>query len=48
MYLIVSLATPDRPVVRGFKITNEGVREIALKREDRGDVRGPLPGAFDR
>ena len=40
--------TPDRPVVRGFRITVEGVREIALKREDRGDVRGPLPGAFDR
>ena len=47
-YLIVSLATPDRPVVRGFRITVEGVREIALKREDRGDVRVPLPGAFDR
>ena len=48
VYLIVSLATPDRPVVRGFRITDEGVREIAFKREDRGDVRGPLPGAFDR
>ena len=48
VYLIVSLATPDRPVVRGFRITVEGVREVALKREDRGDVRGPLPGAFDR
>ena len=47
-YLIVSLATPDWPVVRGFRITVEGVREIALKREDRGDVRVPLPGAFDR
>ena len=48
VYLIVSLATPDRPVVRGFRITNEEVRAIALKREDQGDVRGPLPGAFDR
>ena len=48
VYLIVSLATPDRPVVRGFRITNEWVREIAFKREDQGDVGGPLPGAFDR
>ena len=48
VYLIVSLATPDRPVVRGFRITVEGVREVAFKLEDRGDVRGPLPGAFDR
>jgi proteasome lid subunit RPN8/RPN11 len=48
VYLIVSLATPDRPMVRGFRITNEWVREIAFKREDQGDVGGPLPGAFDR
>jgi proteasome lid subunit RPN8/RPN11 len=48
VYLIVSLATPDRPVVRGFRITNEGVQEVAFKREDPGDVRGPLPGAFDK
>ena len=43
VYLIVSLATPEFPVVRGFRITNEGVREIAVKREDQGDVRGLLP-----
>ena len=48
VYLIVSLATPDRPMVRGFRITNEWVREIAFKREDQGDAGGPLPGAFDR
>jgi proteasome lid subunit RPN8/RPN11 len=30
VYLIVSLATPDRPVVRGFRITNDEVREIAV------------------
>ena len=44
VYLIVSLATPDWPVVRGFRITNEGVREIAVTREDQGDVKGLLPG----
>jgi proteasome lid subunit RPN8/RPN11 len=43
VYLILSLATPDWPVVRGFRITNEGVREIAVKREDPGDVKGLLP-----
>ena len=43
VYLIVSLATPEFPVIRGFRITNEGVREIAIKREDQGDVRGLLP-----
>ena len=43
VYLIVSLATPDRPVVRGFRIADEGVREIAVKSEDQGDVRGLLP-----
>jgi proteasome lid subunit RPN8/RPN11 len=47
-YLIVSLATPDQPVVRGFRIANEGVQEMTFKREDPGNVRGPLPGAFDR
>jgi proteasome lid subunit RPN8/RPN11 len=30
IYLIVSLATPDRPVVRGFRITDRGVREVAI------------------
>ena len=39
VYLIVSLATPDRPVVRGFRITVEGVREITVKLEYQGDVR---------
>ena len=48
VYLIVSLATPDRPVVRGFRVTNEGVREITVKREDQGDVKGCCQGAFDR
>ena len=32
-YLIVSLATPARPVVRGFRITDEGVREVTVKNE---------------
>jgi proteasome lid subunit RPN8/RPN11 len=31
VYLIVSLATPEFPVIRGFRITDEGVREIAVK-----------------
>jgi [CysO sulfur-carrier protein]-S-L-cysteine hydrolase len=48
VYLIVSLATTDRPVVRGFRIAGDGVREIAVKSEDQDDVRGLLPGAFDR
>jgi proteasome lid subunit RPN8/RPN11 len=47
-YLIVSLTTPDRPVVRGFRVTNEGVREITIRLEDQGDVKGCCHGAFDR
>jgi hypothetical protein len=43
VYLIVSLATPDRPVVRGFGITDEGVQEIVIKSEDEGNTRGLLP-----
>ena len=41
MHLIVSFATPDRPVVKGFGITDEGVQEIVIKSED--DTRGLLP-----
>ena len=43
VYLIVSLATPDRPVVKGFRIAEERVREIAIKREDEGDIKNLLP-----
>jgi proteasome lid subunit RPN8/RPN11 len=42
-YLIVSLATPDWPVVRGFRIAEERVREIAIKSEDEGDIKNLLP-----
>jgi hypothetical protein len=30
VYLIVSLATPDQPVVRGFRITDRRAREAAI------------------
>jgi proteasome lid subunit RPN8/RPN11 len=30
VYLIVSLATPDQPVVRGFSITDRKAREAAI------------------
>ena len=43
VYLIVSLATPEFPVIRGFRITEERVREIAVKSEQEGDARGLLP-----
>ena len=43
VYLIVSLATPDRPVVRGFRIAGDGVREIAVKSEGQGEFSGLLP-----
>ena len=43
VYLIVSLATSDRPVVRGFRIAEERVREIAIKSKDEGDIKNLLP-----
>jgi hypothetical protein len=42
VYLIVSLATPDRPVVRRIGITDEGVQEIVIKSEDEGDAKGSV------
>ena len=30
VYLIVSLATPDRPVVRGFRITDRSARDVTI------------------
>jgi proteasome lid subunit RPN8/RPN11 len=30
VYLMVSLATPDRPVIRGFRITDRRVRETGI------------------
>jgi proteasome lid subunit RPN8/RPN11 len=36
VYLIVSLATPEFPVIRGFRIKDEGVREIAFESEVQG------------
>jgi proteasome lid subunit RPN8/RPN11 len=38
VYLIVSLATLGRPVVRGFKITDRGAREAAIIVEDDEDA----------
>jgi len=43
VYLIDSLATPEFPVVRGFRFTDERGREIAIKSEGEGDARGLLP-----
>jgi proteasome lid subunit RPN8/RPN11 len=37
-YLIVSLATPDQPVVRGFRITDRRAREAAIIAEDDEDA----------
>ncbi len=30
VYLIVSLAMPDQPMVRGFRITDRRAREVAI------------------
>jgi proteasome lid subunit RPN8/RPN11 len=30
VYLIISLTTPDQPVVRGFRITDRRAREVAI------------------
>jgi proteasome lid subunit RPN8/RPN11 len=43
VYLIASLATPEFPVIRGFRIEAERVREVVVKSEAEGDARGPLP-----
>jgi hypothetical protein len=37
VYLIVSLATTDQPVVRGFRITDRRAREAAIIVEDGED-----------
>ena len=37
------LVRRDRPVFKGFGITVERVREIAIKSEHEGDPRGLLP-----
>ena len=34
VYLIVSLASPEFPVIRGFRITNQKVREVAFESEN--------------
>jgi [CysO sulfur-carrier protein]-S-L-cysteine hydrolase len=38
VYLIVSLATPGRPVVRGFRITDRRAREAAIIVENDEDA----------
>jgi hypothetical protein len=38
VYLIVSLATSDRPIVRGFRITDRRAREAAIIVEDDEDA----------
>ena len=36
VYLIVSLVTPDLPVVRGFRITDRGAQEVAIIYNNEG------------
>lgn len=48
VYLIVSLATPEFPVIRGFWITDQGVREISLESEVQGESWPCCQSAFDR
>jgi [CysO sulfur-carrier protein]-S-L-cysteine hydrolase len=43
MYLIISLATPDQPVVRGFRITDRRAREVAIIVEDDAEAGSLLP-----
>jgi hypothetical protein len=38
VYHIVSLALPDRPVVRGFRITDKRARKVAIIVEDDEDA----------
>jgi [CysO sulfur-carrier protein]-S-L-cysteine hydrolase len=43
VYLIVSLTTPDQPVIKGFRITDRRAREVAImvdNDEDAWSVRG--------
>jgi proteasome lid subunit RPN8/RPN11 len=43
VYLIISLTTPDQPVVRGFRITDRRAREVAIiveYDEDAWSIRG--------
>lgn len=45
LYLICSLADPDRPTLRGFRIANGQASEVTLTRTHRNQT-GPQPRMF--